>query len=115
VEHEGPGSGPVGATEELVRQYAALRRRRRMKGIYMKEIDPLALRGVGWVGKAALFCSGLLAMVALIIVTVVLTAVMLTVTALPAAAVKQKREVRGRRDSTNTSEISAAHQKAVAS
>jgi hypothetical protein len=78
-----------------------------MKGIDMKEIDRLALRGVGWMGKAALFCLGFLAMLALLVVMSVLTAVMLTATVLPATAVRQKRDLRGRRDDGNTSEFSA--------
>ena len=89
-----------------------------MKGIYMKEIYRLASRGVAWVGKAAgkaaLFCLGLLAMLALVVVLVVLTVVMLAATILPATAVRQKRDLRGRRDSGNTSEFSAPR-KAVAS
>jgi hypothetical protein len=81
----------------------------------MKEIGPLALRGVAWMGKAALFCLGLLGMLALVILMGVLTVVMLTATALPAAAVRHKGEVKDRRESTNTSEIPAPHEKAVAS
>lgn len=81
----------------------------------MKEINPLALRGVKWMVKGALLCLGLLAMVALVIVMGVLTAVMLTATAFPATAVSNKRELRGRRESKNTAEISAPHKKAVAS
>ncbi len=62
-----------------------------MKGIDMKEINRWAFRGVGWVGKATLFCSGILAMLALVVVMSVLTAVMLTATALPATAERHKR------------------------
>ena len=86
-----------------------------MKGIHVKEIKHLALRGVGLASKAALLSLGLVAMVALVVVMGVLTAVMLTATALPAAAVSNKRERRGRRESKNTSEISAPRKKAVAS
>ena len=57
-----------------------------MKGIGMKEINRRAFRGVGWVGKVALFCLGLLAMLALVVVMSVLTPVMLTAIALPATA-----------------------------
>ena len=57
-----------------------------MKGIYMKEIKHLVLRGVGWVGEAALLSLGLLAMLALVVLMGVLTAVMLTAIALPATA-----------------------------
>jgi hypothetical protein len=83
-----------------------------MKGMDMKEINRRASRGVVWVGKAALFCLALLAILALIIVTTVLAAVMLTATALP--AVRRKRDLRGWRDSGNTSELSAPR-KAVTS
>ena len=75
-----------------------------MKGIDMKEINHKALRGVAWVSKAALFGLGLLAMLALVVLMGVLTAVMLFAT-LPATAVGRKRDPRGRRDSTNTSEF----------
>ena len=85
-----------------------------MKGIDTKEIDRLASRGVAWLGKATLFCLGLLAMLALVVVLGVLTAVMMAATALPATVVRQKRALKGRRASTNTSEISAPR-KAVAS
>jgi hypothetical protein len=85
-----------------------------MKGIDMKEITHWTLRRVAWVGKAALFCLGLLAMLALVVVTTVLAAVMLAATALPGAAVRQRRDLRGRRDSGNTPELSAPR-KAVAS
>ena len=78
-----------------------------MKGNNMKGINPRVFRGVAWVGKATLFCFGLLAMLALIVVMTVLTAVMLAATILPAGVVRQKRALRGRRDSTNTSEFSA--------
>jgi hypothetical protein len=64
-----------------------------MKGIYIKEITHLALRGVGWVGKA----------------------VMLTSTALPATAVRHKLGLMGRRDTANIPEISAPRKKTVAS
>jgi hypothetical protein len=57
-----------------------------MKGIGMKEINRWAFRRVGWVGKATLFCSGILALLALVVVMSVLTAVMLMAIALPATA-----------------------------
>ena len=85
-----------------------------MKGIDIKEIDHQASRGIAWVGKAALFCLGLLAMLALIIVMTVLTMVMLIATVLPAAAVRQRRDLSVRRDSGNTPQFSAPR-KAVAS
>ena len=73
-----------------------------MKGIYMKEIKHLVLRGVGWVGEAALLSLGLLAMLALVVLMGVLTAVMLTATALPVTAVRHKRWLKGRRDISRT-------------
>jgi hypothetical protein len=85
-----------------------------MKGIEMKEINSRAARGVAWVGKAALFCLGLFAMLALVVMMAVITPVMLTAIALPATTVWQKRHLRGRRDSGKTSEFSAPR-KAVAS
>ncbi len=86
-----------------------------MKGIYMKEINTLALRGAGWVAKGALLSLGLVAMLALVVVMGVLTAVMLTATAMPAPALRHKRGLRGRRERANTSEISAPRKEAVAS
>jgi hypothetical protein len=86
-----------------------------MKGIYMKEIKHLTLRGVGVVSKATLLSLGLVAIVTLVVVRGVLTAVVLTATALPATAVSNKRELRGRPESKNTAEISAPRKKAVAS
>ncbi len=85
-----------------------------MKEIGMKKFNRLALGGVGWIGKVAMFCLGLVAMAALVVVMSVLTAVMLMATSLPATVVWQKRDLRGRRVSTNTSEFSAPR-KAMAS
>ena len=85
-----------------------------MKKIYMKEVDRQALSGVGWVGKAVLFCLGLLAMLALVVELSVLTVVMLTATVLPTTVMWQKRDLRGGRDSGNTSEFSTPRE-AVAS
>ena len=79
-----------------------------MKGIYMKEIKHLALRGVGWVGKAAQLSLGLLAMLALVVVMAVLTVVVLTATALPATAVRHKRWPKGKRDISRTVKIKNA-------
>jgi hypothetical protein len=90
--HESPGSGPDGATEKPVLQYVALKKRR-MQGMDMREINRRALRGVVWVGKAALFCFGLLAMLALVDVMTALTAVVLMATTLPATAPGHKREL----------------------
>lgn len=85
-----------------------------MKGIDVKEINRQASRGVAWVGKAVLFCLGLLAMLALIIVMTVLTMVMLIATTLPATVARRRRDSRARRDSRNTPQFSAPR-KAVAS
>jgi hypothetical protein len=87
-----------------------------MKGISMKVTDSRAFRGVAWMGKAALFCLGPIAMLALVAVIVVLTPVMLAATALPATPPwpKPKRELRGRRHGRTTSGLSAPR-KAVAS
>lgn len=85
-----------------------------MKGIDMKEINHRAFRGVVWIGKAVLLCLGLLAMLALVVVMSALTVVMLAATILPAPALRQKRDPRGRRDSGNISEFPAPR-KAVAS
>ena len=79
----------------------------------MKEINTLALRGSRWLGKAALLSVGLVAMVALVVVIGVLTAVMLMATALPVAAVRQEGELKDKRGSTNTSEISVPREKTV--
>ena len=85
-----------------------------MKGSYM-EINRRAFRRVVWVGKAAQFCSGLLAMLALVVVMGVLTVVMLAATTLPVTAVRQKQDLRGRRDSGNTTTDFAGPYKEVAS
>ena len=84
-----------------------------MKGTDMKVTDSRALRGVAWVGKAALFCLGLIAMLALVVTVAVLTPLMLTATAFPATTVWQKRDLRGRRHGRATSEPSVPR-KAVA-
>ncbi len=62
----------------------------------MREIDRQAFREVAWVGKAALFCLGLLAMLALVVVIAVLTPVLLTSTILPATVVGHRRDLRRR-------------------
>jgi len=85
-----------------------------MKGISKKVADSRAFRRVAWVGKAALFCLGLIAMLALVVVIVVLTPVMLAATALPATPPWPKREQRGQRHGRTTSGLSAPR-KAVAS
>ena len=69
-------------------------RSKRMKGNAIREINHRVFRGVAWVGKAALLCLGLLAMVALVVVMTVLTAVMLMAIVLPATA--QQRTPRER-------------------
>ena len=86
-----------------------------MKAIGMKEVNHRAIRGIiGWVGKAALLCLGILAMFVLVVVMGVLMAVMLMGTAFPANAVRHKRVLASRRDSRNASEFPAPR-KAVAS
>ncbi len=80
----------------------------------MKEINRRAFRGVGWVGKAALLCLGLLAMLALVVVMGILTAVMLMSTILPGTAIGRRRDPSVRRDSGEASTLSALR-KAVAS
>ncbi len=85
-----------------------------MKGNAIREINHRVFRRVVWVGKAALLCLGLLAMVALVVVMTVLTAVMLAATALPKTVAWHKRDPRVRRYSGYASEFSAPR-KAVAS
>jgi hypothetical protein len=51
----------------------------------MKKNNSWALRVVAWTGKAALFCLGLLAMLALIVLVAVLSPVMLAATVIPRA------------------------------
>lgn len=57
----------------------------RTKGIRMKEINPWARRGATWVGRAALLCLGIFAMLVLVVVAAVLVPVMLTASATPRA------------------------------
>jgi len=85
-----------------------------MKGIDMKGTNSWAYRGVAWVGKGALFCLGLVVMLALVAVVAVLVPVMLAAAALPAAMVRQRRGPKGRRYGRSTSKPSAPR-KAVAS
>ena len=82
-----------------------------MKRIEMKEINHRAIRGIGWVGKAALLCLGILAM---LVAASLLMAVMLMATVLPATAKRHKRKLGDRRESRNTSELPAPR-KALAS
>lgn len=63
-----------------------------MKGIDMKEINRWASRAIVGVSKVALYCLGLLAMCALVVVATVLTAVMLAATILPATGGRKKRD-----------------------
>lgn len=80
----------------------------------MKEINHRAIRGIGWVGKAALLCLGILAMLAVLVAASLLMAVMLMATVLPATAKRHKRKLGDRRESRNTSELPAPR-KALAS
>jgi hypothetical protein len=66
------------------------------------------------VGRAALLCLGLLAMLALVFTMAVLTPLMLAASAFPATTARQKRELRGRRHGRTPSELSAPR-KAVTS
>ena len=84
-----------------------------MKGIDMEATDSQAYRGVTRVGKWALLCWGLVAMLALVVVVAVLTPVMLAA-ALTATMMQQRGGPRGRRFGGSTSNLSASH-KAVAS
>jgi hypothetical protein len=54
-----------------------------------------------------MLCLGLLAMLVLVVVMAVLPAVMLAATILPASAVGQQGDLRGRREGGNASEFSA--------
>lgn len=72
-----------------------------------QEIDSREFRGVAWVGKAALFCLGLLAMLALVFMMAILVPVMLTAIAYPAITEWQKRYPRGRRHGGNISQLSS--------
>jgi hypothetical protein len=78
-----------------------------MKGTDLKGTDSRAYRGVAWVGKGALLCLGLVAMLALIAVVAVLAPVMLAAAALPTAMVRQRQGSRGRRYGGSTSKPSA--------
>jgi len=57
----------------------------------MKENNRRTFGRAAWVGKAVLFCLGVLAMVALVVVVAVLAAVMLADTVLPAAVTGHER------------------------
>jgi hypothetical protein len=85
-----------------------------MNAIDMQETDSRAFRGVAWVGKAALFCLGLLAMLALVSMMAILVPVMLTAIAYPAITEGQRRYPRGRRYGGNISRLSSPR-KTVAS
>ena len=76
-----------------------------MKGIYMKEIKHLTLRGVGWVGKAVLLSLGLLAMLAQVVVMSVLTVVVLTATVLPATGVRHIARAKGQASQDGRKEL----------
>jgi hypothetical protein len=68
-----------------------------MKAIDMQEIDSRTFRGVAWVGKAALFCLGLFAMLALVSMMAILLPVMLTAIAYPPITKWQRRYPTGLR------------------
>jgi hypothetical protein len=85
-----------------------------MKAIHVQEIDSRAFRGFAWVGRAALFCLGLLAMLALVSMMAILVPVMLAAIAYPAITDWQRRYPRGRRHGGNISQRSSPR-KTVAS
>jgi hypothetical protein len=76
-----------------------------MKATDMQETDSRAFRGVAWMDKAALFCLGLLAMLALVSIMAILVPVMLTAIAYPAITERRRRYPRGRRHGGNTSQL----------
>ncbi len=84
-----------------------------MEMIDTKRAGRPALRGVAWAGKAALFCLGLLAMLALVVVTGVLAVVMLAATVLPAPAVGRSRGSGDRRVGPSAQEFSATRKALV--
>ena len=63
----------------------------------MNVINAWARRVVAWVGRAALLCLGLFAMLTLAVTVAVLMPVMLAATAFPAITVRRKRPTRARR------------------
>jgi hypothetical protein len=74
-----------------------------MKGIEMNVINAWARRVVAWMGRAALLCLGLFAMLTLAVTVAVLMPVMLAATAFPAITVRRKRPPRARRHGGGTS------------
>lgn len=76
----------------------------RRKEVDMKENNRRALGRVAWVGRAARFCLGLLAVLALIVAITVLTAVMLAATILPPASAGRRRDPGYRRGGEKASE-----------
>ena len=72
----------------------------RKKG--MKENNRRTFGRAAWGGKAVLFCLGVLAMVALVVVVAVLAAVMLADTVLPSAVTGHERNPGTRRSGGNT-------------
>ena len=78
-----------------------------MKAIDTQETDSRAFRGLAWVGKAALFLLGLLAILALVSMMALLVPVMLAAIAYPAITDRQRRGPRDRRHGANTSQLSS--------
>jgi hypothetical protein len=106
-EVEAGEAGMPGRTENI-----SSSRRTKMNKMNAKEIDHRALSGVAWTGRAALFCLGLSAMLALLVVTALLAPVMLAAAIVPATVAQWTPK--GRRDAGNTAE-SPAPRKAMAS
>jgi len=67
----------------------------------MRENNPWVFRVVTWVGEAALFCLGLVAMLALVVLVAVLSPVMLAAAVIPSAR-RGRGEVRKTGDATGT-------------
>ncbi len=88
-------------------------RRTGMNGNDTKTIDCGPLRGFAWVGKGALFCLELLAMLTLVVVMTVLGAVILASVILPAPAARPNRVPGCRQDSGDASTFAAARKAVV--
>jgi hypothetical protein len=58
----------------------------------MKRMEEQAFRGLAYVGKAALFCIGVFAVLALAVASAVLVPVMLAATIMPAVVVRLRRD-----------------------
>lgn len=74
----------------------------------MKWIKEQALRGLMSVGEAAVFCMGVLAVLALVVATAVLVPVMLAATITPTIVVGLMRDRSAERYAGNVLDVSAA-------